>query len=71
MIPITTREQEILQLISQGYSSKEIAASLFLSNHTIESHRKNLLIKLEAQNVAHMVTKGFEYGCLRIQSLQL
>ena len=52
---LTLREKEILQLVSQGYSSKEIAAKLFISKHTVESHRKNILRKLHVKNAPQMV----------------
>ena len=65
---ITKREGEVLELISFGMTTKEIASSLFLSNHTVISHRKNLLLKMDARNVAGLIRKGFENGFLRIQS---
>ena len=52
---LTQREKEIMQLVSQGYSSKEIAAQLFISKHTVESHRKHILQKLSAKNTPQMV----------------
>jgi DNA-binding CsgD family transcriptional regulator len=52
---LTQREREIIQFVSQGYSSKEIAAQLFISKHTVESHRKHILQKLRAKNTPHMV----------------
>jgi len=53
--PLTQREKEIMQLVSQGYSSKEIAAQLFISRHTVESHRKHILQKLSAKNTPQLV----------------
>lgn len=52
---LTLREKEILQLVSQGSSSKEIAAKLSISKHTVESHRKNILRKLNVKNAPQMV----------------
>jgi DNA-binding CsgD family transcriptional regulator len=52
---ITPREKEIMQLVSQGFSSKEIAAKLFISRHTVESHRKHILHKLSVKNAPQMV----------------
>lgn len=52
---LTLREKEIMQLISQGFSSKEIAAKLFISKHTVESHRKHILRKLRVKNAPQMV----------------
>jgi DNA-binding CsgD family transcriptional regulator len=52
---LTLREKEIMQLVSQGFSSKEIAANLFISKHTVESHRKHILHKLSVRNAPQMV----------------
>jgi DNA-binding CsgD family transcriptional regulator len=52
---LTLREKEIMQLVSQGLSSKEIAAKLFISKHTVESHRKHILHKLSVRNAPQMV----------------
>ena len=52
---LTRREKEIMQLVSQGFSSKEIAAKLFISKHTVESHRKHILHKLSVRNAPQMV----------------
>ena len=48
---LTNREKEILALISNEYSTKEIASSLFISVNTVETHRKNLIKKLKVKNV--------------------
>lgn len=52
---ITRREREILQLIVEGYTSQEIASTLFISPRTVETHRSNLLHKLELKNTAGLV----------------
>ncbi len=44
--PLTAREAEIFALIGEGYSTKEIAGRLFLSEHTIKTHRKRIASKL-------------------------
>ena len=59
---ISTREQEVLEKISFGLTTKEIASILYLSPHTIERHRKNLLLKMDVKNTAGLVRRGFEYG---------
>ena len=58
---ISNREKEVLQLIANGYSSKEIAHQLFISDHTVISHRKNLIEKFEVKNTAHLIKKAFGY----------
>ena len=52
---LTKREVEIIRLICREMSTKEIAASLFLSELTINTHRRNILRKLEVKNVAGLV----------------
>lgn len=52
---LTPREQELLQLVVEGYTNKEIAVKLFLGVETINSYRKNLLLKLGVKNTAAMV----------------
>lgn len=47
---LSTRECEILRLIELGYMSKEIAAKLFISINTVNRHRQNILLKLQASN---------------------
>jgi DNA-binding CsgD family transcriptional regulator len=55
---LTPREKEIMQLVSHGFSSKEIAAKLFISKHTVESHRKHILQKLNVRNAPQMVQQS-------------
>jgi DNA-binding CsgD family transcriptional regulator len=60
MKPLTPQEIRILNLISQGHSSGQIAYTLNISTHTVETHRKNLLIKLEAKNSAELIRKAIQ-----------
>ena len=62
---ISLREREVLHLIAFEYSSKEIAAQLFISIHTVISHRKNLLEKLSAKNTAGLIRRAFEEDILQ------
>lgn len=66
--PLSKRELEVLRLISSEYCSHEIADHLFISHHTVLSHRKNLLSKLKARNTAGLVRRGFELGILHIKT---
>lgn len=52
---LTRREKEVLELIAEGLTNGEIAERLFVSVTTVDSHRKNLLAKLNARNVAALV----------------
>lgn len=63
---ISPRELTVLELISQEYTSEEIAQAMFISPHTALTHRKNLLSKLNARNTAGLVRIGFETKLLRI-----
>ena len=65
---ISNREREVLHLIAYEYTTNEIAAKLFLSTHTVITHRKNLLWKMDVKNVAGLVRKGFERGILQLNS---
>jgi len=67
--PVSPREQEVLQLIAFEHSSKEIARQLFISEHTVISHRKNLIAKLNVKNTAGLVRRAFEAGYLKIQTV--
>ena len=62
---ISKREHEVLENISFGYTIDEIAHRLFLSPHTIVSHRKSLFEKLEATNAALLIRRGFQTGLLQ------
>ncbi len=54
-IVLTRREKEVLELIANGMTNAEIAKKLFISVTTVDTHRKNLLAKLEAKNTAALV----------------
>ena len=54
-VSITERELEIITLIAEGYTNVEIAEKLFLSPHTVNTHRKNILQKLGVNNTAAIV----------------
>ena len=52
---ITRREKEVLELIADGMTNNEIAQKLFISITTVDTHRKNLLAKFEAKNIASLI----------------
>ncbi len=52
---ITKRERQIVSLLMEGYSSKQIAQMLFISQDTVSNHRKNILKKTGAKNTAQVV----------------
>lgn len=58
---ISAREKEVACLIAEGLSTKAISERLHISFNTVESHRKNLLAKLEAKNSAELIYKVGKY----------
>lgn len=61
---LSPRELEVLELMVAEKTTAEIAKSLFLSDHTVETYRKNLLRKLDAKNSVGLVAKAFQLGIL-------
>ena len=61
---LSTREKEILKLISQELTAQEIADKLFISMNTVNTHRRNLLSKLNMKNTAGLVKYAVENGFL-------
>ncbi|MBK6291768.1 MAG: response regulator transcription factor [Ignavibacteria bacterium] len=61
-IPLTRAELEVLRLVANGKTTKEIAEQLFVSPFTVETHRRNLLQKLSLRNAAALVRYAIENG---------
>jgi len=61
---LTRREMEVLKLISDGLTNQEIADKLFISAWTVDSHRKNLLMKFQAKNTAILIRIAASAGLL-------
>jgi DNA-binding NarL/FixJ family response regulator len=57
---ISPREIEVLQLISMGYSNKEIANELFISKLTVETHRRNMVKRMGFRNAYQLVVWAFK-----------
>ena len=66
-IKISTREQEVLNLIAYEHTAKEIANKLYISYETVNSHRKNIMSKLGVKNTAGMVRVAFELRLIHQQ----
>jgi DNA-binding NarL/FixJ family response regulator len=65
VVPVLThREKEVLQLIAEGYTNHQMAEKLFISPHTIDSHRKNLLSKFEVKNTAALINSAVKHNLL-------
>lgn len=56
------REKEIINLLSQGYTSSQISEKLYLSKNTVDTFRKNILLKSGALNVSHLMRMAFLQG---------
>ena len=61
-ISLSNREAEVLEHISNGLSTNDIAQQLNISNNTVEFHRHNLMKKLSANNMAQLVKKAIQLG---------
>ena len=61
---LTTREREILQLLAEGKSNKEVATILNLSLHTVETHRGNILQKLNLHSVPELILYAVRKGVI-------
>ncbi len=60
--PLTTREVEIVQLTAKGLIAKEIASQLNLSTHTVYTHRKNIMKKLQLNTSSELVLYAVNHG---------
>lgn len=61
---LTRRETEVLKLVAEGLTNQEIADKLFISAWTVDSHRKNLLLKFGAKNTASLVKEAITRGII-------
>jgi two-component system, NarL family, nitrate/nitrite response regulator NarL len=65
-IPVlSSREKEVVQLIANGMTNPQIAAMLFISLHTVDSHRKNLLTKFNVNNTASLIKLASRYAIVK------
>ena len=66
-IDLTEREIEILKLICEELTNKEISEKLFISSRTVEGHRNNLLIKTGAKNTAGLIIFAIEHDIYKVK----
>lgn len=64
---LTAREQEILRLLAEGLSSKEIAQKLFISPKTVENHRSNIMNKLDLHSTIELVRYAAKLGLIDVE----
>jgi len=60
--PISEREREVLQLVARGHTYKEIGASLFIAEKTVENHVRNILGKLHLNRKQELIRYAVEHG---------
>ena len=63
-ISLSNRELEIITMIANGLTNKEVADKLFLSSHTVNTHRKNIMAKLGVNNTAGIVIYAVKEGLI-------
>lgn len=66
LTPLTQREEEVLQLLAEGLSNKEIAARLYLTEGTVKNHISNILDKLQANDRTHAVIRALRHGLVEL-----
>ena len=63
-LSLTKRELEILECLAQGYSDKEIASSLYISEHTSRTHIRNIYHKMDVHSRSQAVAKAIRAGLI-------
>jgi DNA-binding NarL/FixJ family response regulator len=64
---LTPREQEVCRLLAYGHTNAEVAEKLFISDRTVETHRTNIMSKLELRNRAELVRFAIDNGLLKLE----
>jgi two-component system response regulator NreC len=62
--PLTKREIEILKLVAQGHTNQEIGCRLFISHRTVDTHRRNMMVKLDLHSAAALTLYASKNGFL-------
>jgi len=65
--PLSPREREVLQLIAEGWSTKQIASHLYVSIKTIETHRRQIMKKLDLHSIADLTKYAIREGLTSIE----
>jgi len=63
---LSYRETEIVRLIAQEYSNKEISLALHITVGTVETHRRNIFQKMGAKNMAGLIHRAYQSGILKV-----
>lgn len=65
-LQITSREMEVLQLVSEGLTNQEIADRLFISKRTVDGHKNNLIVKTGSKNIVDLLVYSIKKGLVEI-----
>ena len=65
---ITARERQVLALVADGYSTAEIARALWITEDTVRTHIKRMMVRLDARTRAHVVAIAFREGLWTVPS---
>jgi two-component system response regulator NreC len=65
---LTDREREVLQLIAEGYTNREVAKALFISVKTVEAHRAHIMQKLNIHDIAKLVKYAIQKGLVDLNT---
>ncbi|NQU43047.1 response regulator transcription factor [bacterium] len=66
-VELSSREREVLALVAEGFSNKEVASKLFLSVRTIETHRENIMRKLDIHGTAALTKYAIQKGIIEVK----
>lgn len=61
---LSEREIQIVRLLAEGFASKQIGAELDISKHTVDTHRRNLIMKTGCKNTLELVAQCFRAGII-------
>ncbi len=68
--PLTKREIEILKLVAKGFTNQEIGKMLFISHRTVDTHRRNMMVKLDLHNAVALTLYASQNGYLSDDDLK-
>jgi len=64
---LTDTQRDILEMVARGYHTKRIAGALFISPRTVNKYVSDLLLRLDAKNLAHAITIAFQKGIISFE----
>jgi DNA-binding NarL/FixJ family response regulator len=65
---LSSREMEVLECLSKGFTTLQIASELYISENTVKTHVRHILEKLEASNRAEAVSKAVQMGLIGLDA---